>query len=78
MPAIGSLIPHAIWKKIIENVETTQVMGIFALFLVLLLMMNIFLFKTELISLLNLELAGCLVILIIGYIIIKMYKKRSK
>jgi hypothetical protein len=80
MAVIGSWIPHVIWKKILKNVKTTQIMGIFALFLVILLMMNISLLKTktELISLLNLGLIGCLVTLIIGYIIIKMYKKRSK
>jgi hypothetical protein len=77
-----SLLMQFILKKLGIKIElkSTHALGILALFLILLLIMNTFLFdmKTELTSLLSLGLIGALVIVIIVYVLIKIFMKRSK
>jgi tryptophan-rich sensory protein len=83
MSILGSLISWGgqfVWKKFKLEIKSTHALGILALFLILLLIMNRFLFdvKTELTSLLSIGLIGALIIVIIGYIIVKIYTVRSK
>jgi hypothetical protein len=77
-----SLLMQFILKKLGIKIElkSTHALGILALFLILLLIMNTFLFdmKTELTSLFSLGLIGALIIVIIVYVLIKIYTKRNK
>jgi len=77
-----SLLIQFILKKLGIKIELklTHALGILALFLILLLIMNTFLFdmKTELTSLLSFGLIGALIIVIIVYVLIKIYPKRNK
>ena len=75
-----SLLMQFILKKLGIKIELKHALGILALFLILLLIMNTFLFdmKTELTSLLSFGLIGALIIVIIVYVLIKIYTKRNK